>query len=434
MKDSTRLRQKAEDILSVFPWTNYIFGWDILSRTAELLSNTLNQQIKHLALITNLHLRDGETYDRLLHFLKKTVPEVSGPLPAARPNTPVEDVNQLAAVLQDLQPEAVVVVSGGSGIDGAKASLVLAALEGEVEDYFGQGVVSQVLSRRKKSLPAFYAFQTAAGSAAHLTKYANITSWATRQKKFIIDEALIPRGALFDYSPTMTAPKSLTLDGAIDGLSHCLEVYIGATNNPELTELEEICLLGIELILLALPQVIKNPKDKEARFSLGLATDLGGYAIMLGGTNAGHLSSFALVDILPHGRACGLLNPYFLVAFSAAIPRQLTKLAELLRRHQLIAALPGKSHSSLAYAVAQGLQNFYRQVGFPLSLKEIPGYSVSHLERLLAMVTNPQLQSKLQNMPRPLTPEEAQNLFSEVLQAAERGDLSALCPLTPVEF
>ncbi|RLE01100.1 MAG: iron-containing alcohol dehydrogenase [Candidatus Aminicenantes bacterium] len=434
MKDFDSLRQKATDILSAFPWTKYIFGWNIFGRITELLSNTLNEKIGHLALITNLHLRDKATYDRLFHFLKKIAPTISGPLTAPRPNTPVEDVIQLAATLKSLNPEAVVVVSGGSGIDGAKAAVVLATLGGEVEDYFGQGVVSQVLSHQERSLPPLYAFQTAAGSAAHLTKYANITNWSIRQKKLIIDEAIIPRGAWFDYSLTMTAPLSLTLDGAIDGLSHCLEVYVGGSKNPYFSQIEEISLLGIELILFALPQVIKNPRDEKARYLLGLATDLGGYAIMLGGTNAGHLSSFALVDILSHGRACGLLNPYFLVAFSAAIPRQLTKLAELLRRHQLIAVLPRKSHSSLAYEVAQGLQNFYRQVGFPCNLKEIPGYSASHLERLLAMVTNPQLQSKLQNMPRPLTSEEAQNLFSEVLQAAEKGDLSALRPLEPAEF
>lgn len=429
MKDSTRLRQKAEKILSAFPWTKYIFGWDILARITELLSNTQNEQIRHLALITNLHLRDKENYDRLLHHLKKITLEVSGPLPSAHPNTPVEDVLQLATTLKKLAPEAVLVASGGSGIDGAKAAIVLASLGGEIEDYFGQGKVSQLLSSQKTSFPPLFALQTAAGSAAHLTKYANITNWSTRQKKLIIDEAIIPQGALFDYSLTITAPLSLTLDGAIDGLSHSLEVYLGASENPHFPQLEEICLLGIELILLALPQVIKNPNNKEARFLLGLATDLGGYAIMLGGTNAGHLSSFALVDILPHGRACGLLNPYFLVVFSSALPRQLKKLAELLAKHQIITSNSEKTDPlSLAYAIAKGLQHFYQQVGFPQSLKEIPGYTPSHLERLLEMVANPQLRSKLQNMPFPLTPEGAHQLFTQVFRAAEEGDLSKLQP------
>jgi len=34
----------------------------------------------------------------------------------------------------------------------------------------------------------------------------------------------------------------------------------------------------------------------------------GGYAIMIGGTNGGHLTSFSLVDLLPHGRDGGRLH------------------------------------------------------------------------------------------------------------------------------
>jgi len=38
-----------------------------------------------------------------------------------------------------------------------------------------------------------------------------------------------------------------------------------------------------------------------------------GYSIMVRGTNAGHLGSFSLVDILSHGRACAVLNPYYTI-------------------------------------------------------------------------------------------------------------------------
>ncbi len=47
---------------------------------------------------------------------------------------------------------------------------------------------------------------------------------------------------------------------------------------------------------------------------------------MLGGTNGGHLTSFSLVDVLSHGRACAIMNPYYTVFFAPAIqePLQLT--------------------------------------------------------------------------------------------------------------
>jgi len=30
---------------------------------------------------------------------------------------------------------------------------------------------------------------------------------------------------------------------------------------------------------------------------------------MIGGTNGAHLTSFSLIDVLTHGRACAMLNP-----------------------------------------------------------------------------------------------------------------------------
>ncbi len=68
-----------------------------------------------------------------------------------------------------------------------------------------------------------------------------------------------------------------------------------------------------------------------AREALCLATDLGGYAIMLGGTNGGHLTSFSLVDILTHGRACALMNPYYTVFFAPAVEGPLQHRGQDLR-------------------------------------------------------------------------------------------------------
>jgi alcohol dehydrogenase len=61
--------------------------------------------------------------------------------------------------------------------------------------------------------------------------------------------------------------------------------------------------LGIELIVAGLVTAKKDASSREARTLLGLGTDLGGYAIMIGGTSGAHLTSFSLVDVLSHGRA-----------------------------------------------------------------------------------------------------------------------------------
>ncbi len=52
---------------------------------------------------------------------------------------------------------------------------------------------------------------------------------------------------------------------------------------------------------------------------------------MIGGTNGAHLTSFSLVDILSHGRACGLMNPYYTVFFAPAIQGPLRLMAGVMR-------------------------------------------------------------------------------------------------------
>jgi len=222
-----------------------------------------------------------------------------------------------------LDPDVVVSFGGGSCIDATKAALVLHSLGGDIDSYFGTGLVSEALERQNVSLVPHVAIQSASSSAAHLTKYANITNLQTGQKKLIVDDAIVPRAAVFDYAAMFTAPATLTADGAMDGFSHALEVLYGAVRRPDYERIEAISLECIRLVVNYLPSALAEPTDAVAREALGLATDLGGYAIMLGGTNGGHLTSFSLVDILPHGRACALLNPYYTVLFAPAIQRPL---------------------------------------------------------------------------------------------------------------
>jgi len=59
---------------------------------------------------------------------------------------------------------------------------------------------------------------------------------------------------------------------------------------------------------------------------VALGTDLGGYAIMVGGTSGPHLNSFSLVKYVSHGRACALMNPYMGPILEAAWSGDLNKI------------------------------------------------------------------------------------------------------------
>lgn len=356
---------------------------------------------------------------------------VVGEIEGARPNAPREDVSRLASELRELSAEVVIVIGGGSNIDAAKAAGVLAALGGSIDDYFGTGKVTAALARAQKSLIPLVAVQTASSSSAHLTKYSNVTDLETGQKKLIVDEALVPPRAVFQYGVTTSMPPGFTADGAMDGIAHLLEVLIGAVGEEFYQRAEGVAEVGIRLIVNHLEQAVAEPADLEARQALGLGTDLGGYAIMIGGTSGGHLTSFSLVDILSHGRACAIVNPYYLVFFAPAIEEPLRLIGKIYREAGLTEAasaseadIDALSGRGLGMAVAEAMIALSERVGLPTALGEVPGFSDGHIERALRAAKDPQLKMKLQNMPIPLTAEMVDEYMRPLLEAARDGDLT----------
>jgi hypothetical protein len=145
---------------------------------------------------------------------------------------------------------------------------------------------------------------------------------------------------------------------------------------------------------------------------------------MVGGTSGAHLTSFSLVDILSHGRACGLLNPYYTVLFADALERPLGAVGELYRREGLSdAAFERLRGRELGLAAAAAMLDFFRAMALPTSLAEVPGFTDEHISKALAAAKNPQLRMKLENMPIPMRADDVDKFMGSVLWAAKEGNL-----------
>ena len=420
-------KQRAGELLRKWRGDAYVFGLGVLDKVGEEAA----ELGKTAMVIANTADWLKPTVDRVLASLEKSNVElVPGyVVPDAAPNAPREDVFRLETYILHFQPEVIIVIGGGSSIDAAKAANVLATLgthDPDIEAYFGTGEVTKVLEATGKELRPLIAVATAASSGAHLTKYSNITDLTVGQKKLIVDDAIVPKRAIFDYALTKSMPKGFTADGALDGVAHCLEVFYGASPST-FDEIKEVALLGIELVVANLERVMNNPSDKAGREALGLATDLGGYAIMIGGTNGAHLTSFSLVDVTSHGRACALMNPYYTVFFAPSIEKQLRLVGDIYKRAGLITAdLDKLSGRELGVAVAEGMVELSRRIGFPTKLTDLEHFTDEHIERALEAAKNPQLDMKLKNMPVPLRADLVDEYMGPILEAAKVGDFSLI--------
>ncbi len=399
MSSARNHKEKALELLHGWKKESYAFGIGSLPKVGDFAELAGTSTI---LVVTGWKTEKwiNQFVDEVKSSLRKKGIAIRDVISGARPNAPREDVYRIANQISKMKPDSIIAVGGGSTIDAVKAASVLATLgSDDIERYFGMGLVTEKLGAEDRKLPPVIAVQTAASSGAHLTKYSNITAPLTGQKKLIVDEAVVPRWAVFDYKTTLGAPYAITTDGALDGIAHCLEVLYGATGKPFFARAMEIAEAGISLIVENLPKAIDNPRDEDARVRIGLGTDLGAYAIMVGGTNYGHLFSFSVVNKLTHGRACAIVNPYATVFFAPTIREQLKLVGKILKDAGYIEKdIEGYQAKDLGTLVAQGMIRLLRRVNFPTTFNEV-GVDDEDKERILKAAKNPQLWSKLEQAP-----------------------------------
>ncbi len=435
MKTTEELMREAETLLKDWKGEHYVFGCSVLNSVGKF-AREFGRKILLVGSSSQWAFKSMEEIVRSLEENGLSYLKVSG----ARQNTPREDVYRIALQIAMYKPDAIVAFGGGSTLDAVKASNILATFtpyEVErflgipwsgactIDPYFGTGIVSKMKEATGRDLTPMVAVQAASSSSSHLTKYSNVTDPVTGQKKLIVDEAIVPKRAVFDYTVTLTASENLTVDGGLDGISHLWEVFMGASGKPYFEKAKRLVEVGARLILRSLKTLRSDPTNLKARIGLGLGTDLGGYAIMIGGTSGPHLGSFSLVDVLTHGRACGILNVYYTLFFSPVIQEQLKTLGLILSEEGFIVEDVSKLEGlNLGMAVAKGLMWLLEFLKVPTSLKNA-GASVEHMNRMLNAAKDPALRMKLLNMPIPLNPEKGdiENYMKPLLEAAFRGRL-----------
>jgi alcohol dehydrogenase len=423
----SELFTQAQKLLSGWKGKNYLFGRGVLPQVGKLAA-----EFGKNALVVCNTTYMKPVADAVTGALQQAGVSLAGGtiVPDAGPNAPRADVYRIETYILHHRPDVIIAVGGGSTIDACKAANFLATLgkevSPEVDHWFGTGLVTEALKKTGKRLFPLIAVQTSASSGAHLTKYSNITDPVAGQKKLVVDEGITPLYSLFDYDVTASMPLPVTIDGALDSIAHCVEVFSGVPAD-KFDLMASITEKALELTVQYSPRVVKNPRDMEAREAIGMATDLGGYAIMVGGTNGAHLTSFSLVDLTGHGTACGIMNPYYLVFFSPRIEKQLRLIGGIFKKYGYIPEnLDSLSGRELGLATAKGMVAFGRAIGAPVKLTDLPRFNDSYIAKALEAAKDPQLAMKLKNMPVPMTAALVDEYMGPILRAGASGDFSLI--------
>ena len=186
-----------------------------------------------------------DALDNMPHALFTDVP----------PDSDLKKAENAAALYRAEKCDGVIALGGGSVIDTAKGAVALLTQNAsEIKDIIG----CEELSRGE--VVPFIALPTTAGTGSEATSVAVIADTERQGKLEIISDQMLPTVAVLDPRLTLGLPPRATAATAIDALCHAIEAFSCRQKNPVS---DAFAYAAVKAILSALPEVIKNPQNKE---------------------------------------------------------------------------------------------------------------------------------------------------------------------------
>ena len=317
----------------------------------------------------------------------------------------LDDVARIIEALKESQSTEVVAIGGGSVLDAAKAAWAAYQTGLDVSALFGVNRITEKFPG--KEFRRIIAVPTTAGTGSEVTPYSNIVDRAAGVKRLISDRQIVPRMALVDPGYGRSMSGGLTAATALDALTHCIEALLN-TGSPETKfATNHNAVYAVRLIRDNLPLVFRDPNDVNARERLCAAATIGGIMIADRPTSLPHLGSFSFYGQVPHGIAASMLLPPFWRYYLAekAVAERTMLLADVFPSDA-----PQKTPESVVDAAAAFIA---LHAGVP-KLSALPCFDAAMVGRIAAdAVKNPM---KLASAPRPVSPENAAEIISEILK------------------
>ena len=222
--------------------------------------------------------------------------------------------------------DAVIAIGGGSGMDGGKATALMAHHDLDLWQFD--------FEREIPTLPTGHVFPklicvpSTAGTGAETESTAMVTHAERGMKLCVWHPDLKPSLALLDPEITLGLPSSLTAWTGIDAMVHAIEAYCVPNFHPMC---DGAALQALELIGQWLPVVCDEPGDVRARGGMQVGACLAGVAF-LKGLGLVHAMSHAVGAEYDthHGLTNAVLLPAVLRFNAPAIAHKIPAMASAL--------------------------------------------------------------------------------------------------------
>lgn len=278
--------------------TEVFSGKDIVNKKADLFL----QYGKKAFIITgrNSSKRNGSLDDVINILKEKSIHYCI--FNEIEENPSLETVERAADIGKREEVDFIIGIGGGSPIDSAKGiGILIRNKDLHIEELFSK--------EQFKSIPII-AVPTTAGTGTEVTPYAIFTDHKLKTKRNF-SQKVFPKVALLDPKYLMTTSESVTINTAIDALSHLIEGYLTVKAN-------FLSDAAAEKGLILFGQCMKALENREytyeIREKLLLVSTLGGMVIAQTGTSLPHGMGYPLTYFkgVSHGKANGILLKEYL--------------------------------------------------------------------------------------------------------------------------
>jgi alcohol dehydrogenase YqhD (iron-dependent ADH family) len=284
-------------------------------------------------------------------------------LGGVKPNPRIEKVREGVARIKAKAVDAIVPIGGGSVFDSAKAIAAGALYKGDVWDLFeGKAVIESALP--------IYGVLTASATASEVNNIGVVSNSEQDKKTSITSPFLFPRVSIIDPSIQASLPESQTVNGGIDIIAHVLERLFDGAEGAELIDEQGYAI--IKNMLQVIPALRENPADYDARSQYAWAASLGhNGSLSCGRDPRGDFSSHKLGHSLsllfdtPHGASLAVMMPAWARYLYRDHPTPFARFAEA------VFGIEGGDEEDRAAAGIDELENFFRSLGAPTTLREL---------------------------------------------------------------
>ena len=292
----------------------------------------------------------------------------------------------------------IVAVGGGSAMDTAKLASLLATERYTVKDLLDDPTLA-VKTVKTCLIP------TTAGSEA--TPNAIVAVPEQELKIGIVNSSMVPDYVVLDAEMIRKLPRKIAAATGIDAMAHAIECFTSNKANPfsDIFALE-----AFDLIMNNIETACDDPDAMEAKNRMQIAAFYAGVAITCSGTTAVHALSYPLGG--KYHIAHGVSNAILLVP--------VMKFNEPVIRGKLAAAYDRIVHGEKTCTteaeksawVVERMGQIVRHLDIPTSLSE---FNVPREDLEGLVKAGMQVQRLLVNNMRTVTPEDARNIYLEIM-------------------